>query len=137
MATISYKINGKLVKMEVSEEFATSYAEYVKADEMIERKELRRHQSLDKSLNNGFDVADESSNVEDTVIKQEEIEELYKAIKTLEPKQQRLVNQIFFQGRTMTSIALENGISQAAITQQMQVINARLKRILEKFKSQP
>lgn len=133
MATIKMHNGIALVNVEVSEEFAVAFAKYEKAEVIVERKEARRHQSLDKSLNNGFDIPDESSNVEEAVIHQEEIEEIHKAIRTLKPKQQWLVAQIFFQGRPMVDIALEIGVSQAAITQQMQVINGRLKKYFEKF----
>jgi len=133
MATIKMHNGIALVNVEVSEEFAVTYAKYEKAEAIVERKETRRHQSLDKSLNNGFDIPDENANVEEAVINQEEIQELHKAIRTLKPKQQWLVAQIFFQGRSMVDIALEIGVSQAAITQQMQVINGRLKKYFEKF----
>ena len=51
MAFILYCFaDGTRQEIEVAEEFAKKYAEMEHKDALIERKETRRHQSLDKSL---------------------------------------------------------------------------------------
>ncbi len=89
---------------------------------------FRRHeQSLDKSIDNGFDVIDENQDVEEMAIKQAEKERVLEAIAKLEPQQQWLVKQIYVYGRKQVEIAEELGIGESAI-------RSRLRKIFEKIK---
>lgn len=96
-------------------------------DSLIDRKETRRHQSLDKSMNNGFDIADERVNIYEEVERKISYENLHIAISKLQPQQQWLINEIFFNGRNQISIAEELGVGESAI-------RSRLKKIYEKMK---
>ena len=59
MAEIRYRFaDGHYEEIEVSDKFAESYAELEHKDKLTCRKETRRHQSLDKSMEHGFDVPD-------------------------------------------------------------------------------
>ena len=72
MAVILYRFaDGHREKVEVTEEFATQYAEMEHKDALIERKETRRHQSLDKSMEHGFDVPDPQANVFEEIERRE------------------------------------------------------------------
>jgi RNA polymerase sigma factor (sigma-70 family) len=92
-----------------------------------EYKHQRHSISLEEEVENGNDLADESADAEEDVIKQDRNTALHKAIKQLEPQQQWLVEQVYFLERTQTSIAVELGVSNQAIT-------SRLKKIYEKLK---
>lgn len=50
MAHIKYFDGIKYIEIEVTEEFAAKYAELEHKEKLTERKETRRHQSLDKSM---------------------------------------------------------------------------------------
>lgn len=104
------------------------YALLAHQDSLIDRKETRRHQSLNKSMDNGFDVADESIDVFEDVARKISNENLHIAISKLLPQQQWLINEIFFKGRTQISIAEELGVGESAI-------RSRLKKIYEKLKN--
>lgn len=59
MAVILYRFaDGHTEEIEVTDEFAAEYAAMEHRDKLNERKETRRHQSLDKSMEHGFDVPD-------------------------------------------------------------------------------
>ena len=59
MAVILYRFaDGHTEEIEVTDEFAAEYAAMEHRDKLTERKETRRHQSLDKSMEHGFDVPD-------------------------------------------------------------------------------
>ena len=59
MAFILYRFaDGHCEDIEVTKEFAVHYAEMEHQDALTERKETRRHQSLDKSMEHGFDIPD-------------------------------------------------------------------------------
>ena len=94
---------------------------------MSDHNEHRNTQSLDKSLDNGFDIEDENQNLLETVVQDAEQEKVRKAIKMLEPQQQWLVYQIFYKQRTRVDIAKELGIDESAVRR-------RLERIIKKIK---
>lgn len=92
MAYITYRFaDGTTKAIEVTEEFAAEYAEMEHKDALIERKETRRHQSLDKSLEHGFDIPDPQANVSEEIERRELSEEIRKALHKLTEKQRTVV----------------------------------------------
>ena len=89
------------------------------------------NQSLEKSLDNGFDVIDENQDVEEMAIKQAEKDAVLEAISQLEPQQQWLIKQLYFLGRTQVDVAKELGISKAAITNRLKKISEKIKKLLK------
>ena len=88
MAFITYRFaNGTREEVGVTEGFAAKYAEMEHKDALIERKETRRHQSLDKSLEHGFDILDPQANVSEEIERRELSEEIRKALHKLTDKQ--------------------------------------------------
>jgi len=57
---------------------------------------------------------------------QERLARLKGAIETLQPQQKKLVHKVFFEGRTCTSIAEEDGVSKAAISNRLKKIYTAL-----------
>lgn len=91
--------------------------------------ETRRHVHLDaldpedKHLSDGMDILE-------SLIKREEYEELYAAIRKLQPQQRELLYQIFWDGMKQKDIAARDGVSDRAITGRMKKIYAALKKSL-------
>lgn len=112
---------------QVDEETRRIYLQEEYLTFMSNVKYKRSNQSLEKSLENGFDVVDENQDVEENAIKNADIEKVRRAISQLEPQQQWLVKQVYFNQRTNVSIASELGVTEGAIRD-------RLKRIFEKIK---
>lgn len=112
---------------QVDEETRRVYLQEEYLTFMSNVKYKRCNQSLEKSLENGFDVVDENQDVEENAIKNADIEKVRRAISQLEPQQQWLVKQVYFNQRTNVSIASELGVTEGAIRD-------RLKRIFEKIK---
>ena len=96
----------------------------------VERKETRRTQSLNASLANGFDIVDEDSDVYMALLRKMSCEQIHKAIKKLEPQQQWLVEEIFFNGRTQVDIANELGVGKTAIRNRLQKIFEKMQKNL-------
>lgn len=95
---------------------------------------FRRHeQSLDKSLDNGFDVIDENQDVEVMAIKQAEKERVLEAIAKLKPQQQWIVKQVFIYGRKQCEVAKDLKISEPALSQRITVIKVQIKKFLKNF----
>lgn len=112
---------------QVDEETRRIYLQEEYLTYMSNVKYKRCNQSLEKSLENGFDVVDENQDVEENAIKNADTEKVRQAISKLEPQQQWLVKQVYFNQRTNVSIASELGVTEGAIRD-------RLKRIFEKIK---
>lgn len=76
----------------------------------VERKETRRTQSLDSSLDNGFDIADESADVVKEILQKCDNEQLYAAMKTLTDKQYQVLWLYAVDGLTYEEIAKKMGV---------------------------
>ena len=63
--------------------------------QLIERRETRRHQSLERSMASGFDIIDESTDIEEATLRKIDAEKLRQALQMLEPQQKWLLEQIF------------------------------------------
>lgn len=128
MVTIQYEINGKMIDIEVTEEFAKQYKQIETEEKRINRKETRRHQSLEKYMEKGFNVADERVDIEEAMFYQESINELYSIIKALPMKEKSIIFAYYFESKTFEQIAKEHNVQKPAISK-------HLKRILEKIKN--
>lgn len=131
MATIRIHDGTAYVCVEVTEELAAAYAETERSERLNERRETRRHQSLDKSLEHGFDVPDPSENIYEKVERNEQIRQLYKAVALLLPEQQELLRKVYFEYIPQTEIAVSEGITKSAINKRLSRILVRLKKLLE------
>lgn len=100
---------------------------------MADFRERRRTQSLDKSLENGFDIVDERQDLFASMVGQIESEEIQNAIKKLDEEQQWIVQAVFFEGKKQIEIAQELHITKQAMSQRMAVIKEQLKKFLKNF----
>ena len=99
----------------------------------VERKETRRVQSLNASLDHGFDIVDEDSDLFMALLRQLTLEEVRKAIKKLKPKQQWVAEQVLLLDRKQVEVARELGITKQAMMQQISIIKRDLKNFLKNF----
>lgn len=97
---------------------------------LVDRKESRRHQSLEDSLEDGFDVADSASSAEEDLMEKDSRRELLSAISQLTKEQQWLVKEVYIKGRSQTEIAKELDITHSAIRDRLRVIFKKIKKIL-------
>ena len=110
MARILYFDGIKYVEIEVTEEFAAEYAAMEHRDKLIERKETRRHQSLDKSLEHGWDIPDMSADVALQAERDEDKALLYSALQRLTDKQRAVLLLYIEEGLSFREIG-ENSVS--------------------------
>ncbi len=61
----------------------------------------------------------------------EKIDTLYRAISKLLPRQQELVDKIYFQGMTITEIAKQEGVDKSSVRERLQRVLKKLRKILE------
>lgn len=132
MKEINFNFNdGTKSTVNVDDEFYNEYEKLEIESKRIERKETRRHISMNVFEEQGIEFEDKNSFVELKFLEKEKKTEVIKAIKKLTSKRQRLVCEVFYQNKSLSEIAKEQGKSKSAITQQMQVIYKHLKKNLK------
>ncbi len=91
--------------------------------------------SLETFKEEGFELEDRNSNTEENFIEQEtkmEIQQkMRKAISELNPKQQELVQMIYFEGKSQAEVARMFGVGRDAINHMMRRIYRLLRKKIE------
>ena len=134
MKNINYKfVDGTTKTIEVEDKFYEEYEKLERETKRLDRKETRRHISINVFEEKGVEFEDESVDLENTLISEDNKNQVLEAIKKLSPKQQKLILDVFYKGKTLSEIAKFNKVSKSAITQRMQLILRKLKKILKNF----
>ena len=131
MARIRYFDGAKYVEIEVTEEFAAEYAAMEHRDKLIERKETRRHQSLDKSLEHGWDIPDPSADVALQAERNEEKARLSSALKKLTDKQRAVLLLYIEEGLSFREIAAKLGVNKDTVREHYLAAIKNLKKFLQ------
>ena len=137
MKTINYKVKKETIKIEVSDEFAIKYeevtTEFKRSEWRAERNAKNHNSSYEELTEAGMQFEDKQPTPEDTLIDKEEKQTLYKAIKQLTPEQQKLVRDVFFNGKNQREIAKDQGVTESAISHRLETIFNNLKNFFEKI----
>ena len=135
MPKIEYKAgNSKPQIIEVSEATAEGIKNIVldskREEERTRWRKRKKESSLEYMLQNGFQICSDDMTPEETIIYKDQINGLYKALECLSERQMELVREIFYNDRSMVSIARELGVGESAIRSRMKKIYTKLKKIL-------
>lgn len=124
--------NGEVVKAEIDGQWALIWADILEEFDRLEhnndQNERRRHTSLE-AFNLDETLFPSNVDVEDEVICNAEYAELHNALNQLLPQQKELVKKVFFEQRTIASIARQEGVNEAAIRNRLKKIIRKLKKI--------
>ena len=123
--------NGEISEVEVSEELGRTLAEMTHRAALRDRSETRRHVSLDKLLLLGAQIGDGSPSVEELTEQALDMAALRRAVDQLEPQQRALVQKVFYENRTIASIAREEGVNPATVSHRLERIYRKLNKIFE------
>lgn len=94
------------------------------------RRETRRHQSL---IEDRADlIADESINIEEEFLKQNDVDKLHKAISKLKPSEQEIIHKLYLDKHPMTQAEYAKilGITENAVKQRVKWLRNKLKKLL-------
>lgn len=131
MTTISYiDYFGEKQEIEVTKDFKEKYDAIIKKEQLTERKETRRHTSLDNLTEKGFLFPSSLPTPETEYEKSTLIEQARKIISALTPSQQKLIRQLFYEDLTMNEIARLENVTPSAIRHRW----GRIKRELREKK---
>lgn len=131
MKTISYKFADTTISnAEVTDEFYAIYNEMEIADKRSERRETRRHISIETLVELGIEPIAPDSEIHISPFDSFHNEKLREGIAQLLPSQQDLLQRIYFERQTVTEIAKEFGIEVCSISKRLERIYKRLKNFL-------
>lgn len=130
MAVIRYTFaDGHTEEIEVADEFAEQYAELEHRDKLVERKETRRHQSLDKSMEHGFDVPDLRVDIQAEIERRELSEQLKTALHTLTDRQRTVFLRYALDGLSFREIGEETGVAKNVVREHYYAAIKKLKKL--------
>lgn len=126
---IKYEFVTGAVEVEVTDDWGTILVDLDRQEYNINHKETRRHCSLDAfNLDDALFPSD--VDVLRDILKAEDAERLHRAIAKLEPRQQKLIRQVFFEGRGYTDIARSEGLDESAVRHATTRALKKLKKLL-------
>lgn len=126
---IKYDFATETVEIEVTDDWGAILVDLDRQEYTINHKETRRHCSLDAfNLNDALFPSD--VDVLRDILKAEDDERLHNAIAKLEPRQQKLIRQVFFEERGYTDIARAEGLDESAVRHATTRALKKLKKFL-------
>ena len=127
----AYHFVNETVEIEVEEKWDQVLKELDRLEYNNNHKETRRHSSLDDPTGKGSHIPS-ADNLEEETERQEEIENLKKAIATLGQGQKELLRRVYWLEEKQTEIARREGVQRAAISKRLDKIYRLLKKIFER-----
>ena len=134
MAIIRYEFcDGAVSEAEVSDELYAVIEDSRRAERNSDRRESRRHVSMEYLERKGFQFETEAPDGDPLaqLLRRERKERLQEIIPLLLPQQRDLIEKIFFEGIEARKIAESEGISKSAISHRLERIYEKLKRFLK------
>lgn len=127
---IKYEFADGDVEVDVPNEWASILVELDRLERNNDKKERRRHYSLDACVYEGIVYASEDKNLTAIFETDSKFGRLTEAIKYLSDKQKSLIKAVYFDGMSVSDYAKHMGISQSAVSQQLKTIYKKLKKFL-------
>ena len=123
-------ITGEVVEIEVPDYMGEVSIEIEKQDYNLNRKETRRHNSIEVMEEQGSQFKDYRIDILDEIEEKEINDELHKALDKLLPQQKELIEEICIKEKTIVKVAAEQGVTEAAIRNRLKKIYKKLKTFL-------
>lgn len=125
---INYKdADGKFIKLEVSDEVGTFYLSSVEEEKKNERRETRRHTSLESFTYEDKRFFDDGTDLLADLIASETVS---RAMSHLTERQQYLIRKTCLEGWKYTELAALEGVDESAIRQAVNRAKNKLKKFL-------
>ena len=126
-------ITGEVQKVDIPDGLINVVMDMERQVHNNNRKERRRHNSLEEMEEHGFQF--KSNDMEVTEVIEEILinESLNKALGKLSFDERKLISLVFFQRKTIVSIAKERGVSEGNIRRILKLIYKEIRIILKNF----
>jgi RNA polymerase sigma factor (sigma-70 family) len=125
---INYKdADGKIIELEVSDEVGTFYLSSVEEEKKNERRETRRHTSLESFTYEDKRFFDDGTDLLADLIASETVS---RAMSHLTERQQYLIRKTCLEGWKYTELAALEGVDESAIRHAVNRAKNKLKKML-------
>ena len=118
------------VDIDVDERWVKILEEMDKEEELNERKETRRHESLDLTMDEHEWLDNNEEPVEETICRLETAEALDEAIATLTAKQRDAFMAVHFYGLSISEVARIKGLNKSTVARHLNAAEKKLKNFL-------
>lgn len=122
-------VTGEVMEVQVAPHIAEVAMEIERATLNSNRRETRRHNSVEKITEQGFQFEDKSVDIAALFEQQQINKQLQKELEKLLPTQRSLVQKIFFEGISITQIAQADSVCESAIRNRLKKIYKKLNNI--------
>lgn len=126
---INYEFANEVVEIEVSEDWGNILIDLDRQEYNVNHKETRRHTALDNENEDGEWLAVEDAEIAAFFAGESDEERLHRAIARLKPKQRELIRAIYFEHISVSEYARREGVSQPAISEQLNTAIKKLKKL--------
>ncbi len=126
---VSYQFVCETVEVEVEEVWGEMLMDMDRKEYNNDHKETRRHASL-YELDQDDDCIPAKDNVEDEILRKEEMQALMQTLDQLTSEQLCLVKKVYFEGKSVNSVAEELGIDQSSVSHRLMRIRKKLEKVL-------
>ena len=100
-------------------------------DKLAKEKNISFEACYEKSSQLEYLLASMKESLEDSIIMKEMIIQMLQSLKQLDEKEQLLINELFFKGKSERQLSAETGIPQRTINDRKQKALRKLKKIIE------
>jgi len=126
----TYNTRTRDVDIDVDERWVKILKEMDKEEELNERKETRRHESLNLSMDEHEWLNNHEEPVEETICRLETAEALDEAIATLTAKQRDVFMAVHFYGLSISEVARIKGLNKSTVARNLNAAEKKLKIFL-------
>ena len=129
MQKIKYTFSdGTTSEIEVTDELYALHLQLLQEEKRNHWKETRRHTSLEYLNENGIDFESPAADPLSVLLRSENEERIHRALSALSDKQKRLVQAVFYEGKSLREIARQAGISHQALSKQLATVYKKIKK---------
>lgn len=130
---IEYKHVTETVVIEVDECWGKIIQDMNKEEELIERRETRRHEELNQSLDGTDWLKSTEESQDDAVIRKETACEIARAMMCLTEKQRNAFIAIHVHGYSITDYAKKIGVDKTTLSKRLSVAEKKMKNSLKAY----
>ncbi|WP_407312117.1 RNA polymerase sigma factor [Desulfosporosinus sp. SB140] len=123
-------LTGETLEIEVTDDIGGVSIELDREIYNSDHRETRRHKSVENLQEQGIQLIDQKADVISTIEKLETSEILQNALAKLLPQQRELIQKVFFESRSIVTVAEELGITKQACNNRLNKIYKQLKKYL-------
>lgn len=127
---IKYEFANEVIEIEVSDEWGMIVLEMDRLNYNNDKKETRRHLSLDTGYDLGGWLMSDEYDPCRMMAEEAEREKVQSILSHLTKTQAEIVQAVCFEGMSITEFAKRKGISQPAASQRLMTAKKRLKKYL-------